>query len=147
MGRTSVASQLVAADGVPPPLMLSVGRPGTRLEQSMNDKYLTDWFSQNVGKQASIKYLRSGARDDWSVEGVIESFHQLAARPGNLRQHPFSIVSIVSDPSLADVAEQLHRRQPRPDVVVQGGGDPRPPRLQSLGQGHVKSKNGPGARR
>jgi hypothetical protein len=39
----------------------------------MNDKYLGDLFSQNVGKKVYIKYHRSGSSDYSSVEGVIES--------------------------------------------------------------------------
>lgn len=41
----------------------------------MNDKYLSDLFSQNVGKKAYIKYHRSGSGDYSSLEGVIESFN------------------------------------------------------------------------
>ena len=54
---------------------LSVRRQDTRLERYMNDKYLADLVSQNIGKNAYIKYHRSELSDYSSVEGVIESFN------------------------------------------------------------------------
>jgi len=41
----------------------------------MNNKYLADLFSQNVGKKAYITYHISESSDYSSVEGVIESFN------------------------------------------------------------------------